>query len=81
MRENDLVDLPPELGELQRLRELHIQGNRLTLLPPAIGNLDLAGTKAIFRMEGNPWVTPIEDQHRLGISHVLDYIRTETYRV
>lgn len=37
LRENDLVELPKEIGELTRLRELHIQGNRLTVLPPELG--------------------------------------------
>lgn len=37
LRENDLVELPKEVGDLARLRELHIQGNRLTVLPPEIG--------------------------------------------
>ena len=37
LRENDLVEVPKEIGELARLRELHIQGNRLTVLPPEIG--------------------------------------------
>lgn len=80
LRENDLIELPKEIGELARLRELHIQGNRLTVLPPEIGNLDLVSNKAVFRMEFNPWVTPIGDQLQVGISHVMDYIRSETYR-
>ncbi|XP_017752954.1 PREDICTED: ras suppressor protein 1 isoform X1 [Eufriesea mexicana] len=80
LRENDLIELPKEIGELTRLRELHIQGNRLTVLPPEIGNLDLVSNKAVFRMEFNPWVTPIGDQLQVGISHVMDYIRSETYR-
>ncbi len=37
LRDNDLVALPPEIGNLIRLRELHIQGNRLTVLPPEMG--------------------------------------------
>ena len=37
LRENDLLELPKEVGSLSRLRELHIQGNRLTVLPPEIG--------------------------------------------
>jgi Leucine-rich repeat (LRR) protein len=39
LRENDLIDIPKEIGELQRLRELHLQGNRLTMLPPELGKL------------------------------------------
>ncbi|XP_046684178.1 ras suppressor protein 1-like [Homalodisca vitripennis] len=31
-------------------------------------------------MDFNPWVTPIADQLQVGISHVMDYIRSETYK-
>lgn len=37
LRDNQLVDIPREIGELTRLRELHIQNNRLTVLPPEVG--------------------------------------------
>lgn len=37
LRDNDLVELPPELGELADLNELHLQNNRLTALPPSLG--------------------------------------------
>ena len=37
LRDNDLLDIPREIGELTRLRELHIQNNRLTVLPPEVG--------------------------------------------
>ncbi|XP_071444872.1 ras suppressor protein 1 [Hetaerina americana] len=80
LRDNDLVELPKEIGELSRLRELHVQGNRLTVLPPEIGNLDLVSNKSVIKMECNPWVTPIADQLQVGISHVVDYIRTDTYK-
>ena len=36
-RDNDLIAIPKEIGDLARLRELHIQGNRLTILPPELG--------------------------------------------
>ena len=45
------------------------------------GSLDLASNKSVLRLEGNFWVPPIEDQLKLGPSHVLDYLRSETYRV
>lgn len=80
LRDNDLIALPAEMGELTRLRELHIQGNRLRVLPPEMGNLELIGTKQIFKADNNPWVTPIADQFQVGISHVFDYIRTDTYK-
>lgn len=124
LRDNDLISLPKEIGELAHLKELHIQGNRLTVLPPelgmnartarcssflagpsqtsrvdlcpeeheslgradeylcsaAAGNLDLTGPKQVFKAENNPWVTPIADQFQLGVSHVFEYVRSETYK-
>jgi hypothetical protein len=44
------------------------------------GNLDLVSNKSVLKMENNPWVTPIADQLQVGVSHVMDYIRTETYK-
>uniref|UniRef100_A0A3P9NCV2 Ras suppressor protein 1 n=2 Tax=Poecilia reticulata TaxID=8081 RepID=A0A3P9NCV2_POERE len=80
LRDNDLVSLPREIGDLAQLKELHIQGNRLTVLPPELGNLDLTGPKQVFKAENNPWVTPIADQFQLGVSHVFEYVRSETYK-
>lgn len=31
-------------------------------------------------MEGNPWVPPIADQLQIGVSHVIEYIRLDTYK-
>jgi hypothetical protein len=45
------------------------------------GNLDLVGSRQVFRGENNPWVTPIADQYQVGVSHVFDYIRSETYKL
>jgi len=80
LRDNNLISLPRELAECVRLRELHIQGNRLTLLPPEIGELDLVGNKQVMRMFDNPWVAPIAQQLELGTSHVMEYIKTDTYK-
>jgi len=46
-----------------------------------LGNLDLVGLKQVFKAENNPWVPPIEDQLQIGVSHVFDYIRTDTYKL
>jgi hypothetical protein len=81
LRDNDLLELPREIGELTRLRELHIQNNRLTVIPPEIANLELASNKSVFKMEENPWVQPIMEQYLVGIGHVLEYIKTEAYRM
>ena len=37
MRDNELIALPKAIGDLQKMKELHIQGNRLTVLPPELG--------------------------------------------
>lgn len=81
LRDNDLLDIPREIGELTRLRELHIQNNRLTVLPPEVGFLDLQSNKSVLKMEENEWVQPIMEQYLLGISHVLEYIKSEAYRM
>ena len=47
---------------------------------PVVGNLDLVGTKQVFKGENNPWVPPIADQFQIGVSHVFDYIRSDTYK-
>lgn len=59
----------------------HFLGNRLTILPPELGNLDMTSNKAAFRFEGNEWVQPIADQLQLGINHLQDYLKSETYRM
>jgi len=80
LRDNDIIILPKELGLLVRLRELHIQHNRLSVLPPELGQLDLCSHRSVVRMEGNPWVPPIADQLQIGVTHVIDYIRSDTYK-
>lgn len=81
LRENDLIELPKEIGEMSRLRELHVQGNRLTILPPEIGNLELISNKSVFKFEGNEWVKPIADQLEIGVSHLMEFLKTGAYRV
>ena len=33
-------------------------------------------SRSILKLDNNPWVPPIEDQLMLGVSHVIEYIRT-----
>ena len=57
-----------------------LQGNRLTVLPPQLGQLDFLSSRSVLKLDNDPWVPPIEDQLVLGVAHVVEYIRTETYR-
>ncbi len=41
LRENELCELPEELGELKHLKVLDIIGNRIRNLPISYSNLDL----------------------------------------
>nr|KAF6502414.1 Ras suppressor protein 1 [Molossus molossus] len=62
------------LFSLSHITQLVLSHNKLTR------NLDLTGQKQVFKAENNPWVTPIADQFQLGVSHVFEYIRSETYK-
>lgn len=50
------------------------------MLPPELGNMDFNSPRSIIRMEGNPFESDLSDQLKLGVSHVLDYIRSDIYR-
>lgn len=54
LRDNQLIDLPREIGELARLRELHIQNNRLTVLPPEVGEFVKNYTVYLMKLE---WIS------------------------
>ena len=45
-----------------------------------MGQLDFLSSRAILKLDNNPWVPPIEDQLVLGVAHVVEYLRTETYK-
>lgn len=80
IRDNHLLSLPDELSYLSRLRELLIQSNRIRMILPELCQLDLGSPRSALRIEGNPLDPELLDQLRLGISHVIDYIRSEHYR-
>ncbi|KAI2809283.1 hypothetical protein RDWZM_003389 [Blomia tropicalis] len=80
LRDNNLISLPGEIGMLSRLRELLIQNNRLKMLAPELCNFDISSQRSTIRMEGNPLDPELADQLKLGVSHVLDFIRSDYYR-
>ena len=38
------------------VREVPLQGNRLTVLPPSLGSLDFLSSRSILKLDNNPWV-------------------------
>ena len=53
----------------------------LVVLLCVVRKSGLSWTEKVFKADNNPWVPPIEDQLRIGVSHVFDYIRTDTYKL
>ncbi|CAK9303928.1 unnamed protein product [Gordionus sp. m RMFG-2023] len=80
LRENDLILVPKELNQLTKLKELNISGNRLSVLPPELSEIESLANKQMLKMDNNPWLPPISDQLRLGVNHVINYIKTQTYK-
>ena len=51
------------------------------MLPPELNTFDINSQRSILRIEGNPLDNDLADQLKLGISHVIDFIRSDIYRV
>ncbi|TRY77881.1 hypothetical protein TCAL_12044 [Tigriopus californicus] len=81
LRDNRISRVSKDLKDLLFLFEIHLQGNKLRFLPPEFADCpELNGNKSIVKLEGNPWILPIKDQLRLGVSHVMTYIKSSTYK-
>lgn len=50
------------------------------MILPELSQLDLNSPRSVLRIDGNPLDQDLVDQLKLGISHVLDYIRTDQYQ-
>ena len=50
------------------------------MLPSELSNFDISSQRSTLRMEGNPLDQDLADQLKLGVSHVLDYIRSDIYQ-
>ncbi|CAB4054502.1 Ras suppressor protein 1 [Lepeophtheirus salmonis] len=76
--------LPGNFFIMNSLRALYLSDNDFEYMPPELGKLvpflDFLSSRAIIKLDNNPWVQPIEESLQLGISHVVEYLRSETYR-
>lgn len=50
------------------------------MLPPELSTFDISSQRNVIRMDGNPLDHDLADQLKLGVSHVLDYIRSDIYQ-
>lgn len=61
-----------------------MQGNRLQVIPPELGALDLIDQKdpnaKTLRVENNPWIAPLRDALTHGVEPFWNYIRSDNYR-
>lgn len=77
-RDNQICSISSNIGCLKSLKELHLQGNRLRLLPPELADLEELD---VLKIDKNPWILPIADTYPLGKRHLFNYIRSSTYRI
>jgi hypothetical protein len=73
LRDNWLTAVPSELGQLTRLQVLDLSSNRLTVLPAELGELPRG---IDLRLDGNSLSEPLPGLVQLGVSAVLDYLRS-----
>src|SRR5262249_6140814 len=72
--ENDLTELPREIGQLTGLMLLDVSRNRLTSLPAAIGQLPNLAT---LRVDHNPLTAPPPEVVERGTNAILMYLRAQ----
>ena len=81
LRENDLLELPDSIGNLKPLKELHIQSNRLQLMPLGISKLDIFNSKSILKTDNNLWLPPLAEAIKIGLNNLLNYLTCEAYEM
>ena len=69
----ELTVLPPEIGQLTRLRRLALDGNRLTALPRELADLLSGGLE--LGLAGNPLQAPILELYSQGPQALASYLR------
>ena len=45
-----------------------------------IVKLDIFNTKAIFKLDNNPWIQQIIDSSKIGLNHLSDFLSSEEYQ-
>ena len=70
--------VPPDLGAITSLSELHLAGNKLETLPPGLGRaLPPAGSLVELAVGGNPLLPPLSQIALRGTAATLRYLREQ----
>lgn len=43
--------------------------------------MDLFNPKTLFKLDNNPWLEPISDAYKVGLSHLGDYLQSDAYEL
>ena len=71
-----------DLSRCTLLRELHLQGNKLTLLPPQITDCkDLIGDEGVLLTYNNEWIESIKEVANVSNHHLFEYLKSHDYSV
>jgi len=72
LSDNNLSNLPPEIGELKKLILLNLCDNQLTTLPSRIGRITTI--KKLY-LNGNPLELPLSELVKQGTEEIQSYYR------
>jgi len=64
------------MSNMKNLKELFLQNNELTLLPPTLADIN---ELEILKLEDNPWIEPIEVNRIVGLHHVTKFLAGNVY--
>lgn len=71
IRDNQLDELPADIGKLSQLAILNVQGNNLYTIPPSIVSTKLDGVQSKLLMAGNPLAKAVVSALKKGGVHGL----------
>ena len=65
-----------KMSKMKNLKELFLQNNELTLLPPTLADIK---ELEVLKLEDNPWIEPIEFNRIVGLHHVTEFLASNVY--
>lgn len=74
--DNQIDELPHELGKLSKLIILDVHNNKITLIPPDIADIE---TLKKIDISLNPVIPSIDQVARQGLDKLLRYLKSDDY--